>query len=243
MRVSRIQRFSTEDGPGIRSTVFFQGCNLACLWCHNPETRPKEPPAAEGQTAGMSVREVMDILLEDMPFYLESGGGVTLSGGEPLLQPSACKGLAEACKAEGLHVIIDTAGDVPFEHFYMLLSCTDCFYYDLKTADPFDCSHYTGGNFTNIIENLGRLTEYGAQVRVRIPVIPGLSEHIDHLKGIRALGLTAGVDVDQMDLLPFHRMGSGKYIRMGLSYAYEKVEPVSEQKIKELRRAFYERES
>ena len=113
--LTNIQRFSIGDGPGIRTTVFFKGCNLHCPWCHNPETISPEINELYGEK--YTVDEVMKEIMEDYAFYQESGGGVTLSGGEPLLQADGCAELARACTDAGISVLLDTAGNVDFSLF------------------------------------------------------------------------------------------------------------------------------
>ncbi len=229
MRVSNIQRFSTGDGPGIRTTVFLQGCNLKCKWCHNPETRE----AHSGED--MSPEEIFSIISEDLDFYKESGGGVTISGGEPLLQFKGCKELAALCFNQDISVIIDTAGCVPYEYFTGLTPYVSCFYVDLKAANREDYRLYTLGDFETVKENLCRLKKDELPVRIRIPVIPGLSDNKEYMEKMAKVVTEAGYTRDFVDLLPFHRMGSGKYTQLGLEYPYRDVEPVSKEKIEELK--------
>ena len=107
-----IQRFSISDGPGIRTTVFLKGCNLRCAWCHNPESVSPEPQEMDGELCGkeMSCPEVMEVVRRDAAFYQNSGGGMTLSGGEPLLQPEFALELLKWCREEQIHTAVDTAG-------------------------------------------------------------------------------------------------------------------------------------
>ena len=229
--VSRIQYFSTGDGDGIRTTVFLQGCSLRCRWCHNPETQPMEPVTlryANGRQVlsgqSMTAQEVFRAIVKDEPFYLESGGGVTFSGGEPLLQADFCACVAEMCKQRGIHVLFDTAGCVPFAAFEKVLPFADQFYYDVKTCTKEDCERYVGPGFETILANLQKLCTL-SRVRVRIPVIPGHNNTPQMLA--RFAELIAPLGAEGVDLLPFHRLGAGKYRAMGIPYSYADTEPLS----------------
>ena len=258
-QVSALQHFSTGDGPGIRTTVFFKGCSLRCSWCHNPETQTSTPelmffrnrctscgrcvavcptgvhrmvetgnaeatapnsrseqtarPDSSGSTGSvqqtlheldrslclqcgacvavcpsevlqlngveLSVESVMKFVLADVNFYQTSGGGVTLSGGEPLLQPDFCLALARACKEHDIHVIIDTAGQVPWAAFAQIIPFVDTFYYDLKGTCADDYHQTTGGDFDLILSNLKRLAAEGAHVVACVVIIPGLNDDLD----------------------------------------------------------------
>ena len=231
LNVSNIQHFSTGDGPGIRTTVFVKGCNLRCPWCHNPETVSPLPQtlyfegADQTRTYGtrIEVEQVLLELMEDEDFYRASGGGVTVSGGEPLLQAKSVAELAKALKERGVPTIIDTAGCVPWESFAALLDVADAFYFDYKTPDANAYAQF-GGNAELIFQNLCRLIESGARVHVRIPLIPGVNTSQEACaamcKQLRAAGS------QRVDLLPFHRMGLGKYRAMGQAYAFEGVQPL-----------------
>jgi pyruvate formate lyase activating enzyme len=145
-----IQRNSYVDGPGIRTTVFFKGCNLRCTWCHNPESQSPLPEMM--QNAGMgtecgkrqAVGEVMKEICKDKAFYDASGGGVTFSGGECMLQIDFLEEILKRCKQAGIHTAVDTAGHVPFACFERILPYTDLFLYDIKCCDRDKHLTYTG---------------------------------------------------------------------------------------------------
>jgi len=235
--VSRIQRFSLDDGPGIRTTVFMQGCNMRCPWCHNPETMPyaktilrythlcrgcerchdDKCPYEARVISGeyRSVDYVFDYIMKDIAFYKESGGGVTISGGEPLLQPDFCALLSEKCTQNNLTVIIDTAGNIPFSFLKKVLPNVHCIYFDIKTHKNGYAA--LGGNGELVYSNLEKLTKT-LPVAVRIPVIPGFNDDREAIMQIGA-ELKACL-ISEVSLLPFHRLGVGKYKAMEQDYAY-----------------------
>lgn len=286
--ISDIQHFSTGDGPGIRTTVFFKGCNLRCRWCHNPETfyaatelmyhsnlctrcggcvsvcpkgvhsLTKEDHIVDRSACihcgkcvircsshalricgrSMIESEVMDYILEDKDFYTDSGGGVTLSGGEPLLQPKFCAAIAAACQTEGIPVILDTAGCVSYDRFQQVLPYINNIYMDLKAVSESDMRKYTGGNLLLVLDNLGRLLSEGHSVTVRIPVIPGYNDSPNYAAKLSQLVVKAGGA--PVELLAFHRLGSAKYRALGLSYPYSDTLPLEKKHIEQLQKVFAE---
>jgi len=275
-RIFEIQRFSIHDGPGIRTTVFLQGCPLRCVWCHNPEGRASSPLlsfqpdkcvgcgycfrvcprsahqmldgahvldrercAACGSCAAecyaralelvggeATVEEVLTEVLADRPFYETSGGGMTLSGGEPLIQIDFAAALLRAARRENLHCCVETCGFVPFFRLEGVLPFVDLFLYDLKDMDDGRHVEFTGGSSARIIENLGRLHDRGACIRLRLPLIPGYNDRDDHFAAVADLvhslpGL-AGVE-----LMPYHRLGTSKLPRFGLEQGDEVTPPAA----------------
>lgn len=264
--ILQIQRFSLDDGPGIRTTVFFKGCNLRCLWCHNPESiHPQVEVSFQRQrcvkcgacavtcvygaqicdesgrflirtactgclacvagcAAGalsiyggeMSAAEVLALVLRDRPFYAKSGGGVTFSGGEPLLQPVLLLELLQKCRALDLHTAVDTAGNVPFESLSAVLPYTNLFLYDLKAFDPALHRRLTGVDNARILHNLRRLAQLDARLWVRLPYIPGLNHDLSEIKAIAAL-LKDIPAVEKVELLPYHAYGESKYEYLGVA--------------------------
>lgn len=284
--ISRIQRFSTGDGPGIRTTVFLKGCNLHCAWCHNPETWSTAPellvyasrctgcgacaricpsgahrfaqgthqfersrctgcfacvdvcPSSALQREGRTMRadETVRVIAEDRDFYAASGGGATLSGGEPLLQPAFCAAVAAACHAQGISVLIDTAGDVPFDAFRQVLPYTDRFYVDLKGGDAGEVARLTGANLSRVLANMTQLVKEGAAVTARIPVIPGHTDRPETARRMASLLQETGVR--EVGLLPFHRLGAGKYAALGRPYPYAACTPPTRAAMEALAEAF-----
>ena len=232
LNISDIQHFSVGDGPGIRTTVFLKGCNLRCPWCHNPETISPAPvtltypKANKTVTYGraMTVDEVVAEVMEDADFYRESGGGVTISGGEPLLRYEAVAELAKTLRDKGIPVILDTAGCVPWSFFEAALPFVDTVFFDWKTSDPAFMRERIGGDLALIKENLARLIALGVNVHIRIPLIPGVNTTREALAAVAEDLREAGVQT--VDLLPFHRLAVGKYEAMGLEYPYRNTPPL-----------------
>lgn len=244
INVANIQHFSVGDGPGIRSTIFLKGCNLHCPWCHNPETISPEPQILVYKASGKkiaygvntTVNTVMENVLQDIDFYKASGGGVTVSGGEPLLQAEAVAELCEKLQQYGIHTLLDTAGNVPWKNLETVLPYTDCFFFDWKTPDPQVCAQVIGGDFNRIFENLRLLLATGKEVHIRMPFIPGINDRTEDLQ--KSVDKLREIGAKQVDILPFHRLASVKYEAMGLSYAYADVLPPSDEQV-EKAAAFY----
>ena len=185
-----------------------------------------------------SPEELARELIADKPYYDESGGGVTLSGGEVMLQAEGAKELAMILKADNISVYVDTAGNVPYEAFRKLNPYVDAYLYDIKTADPAKYANVTGGNMELIMHNLRALRAEGKTVRIRIPLIPGFNTGDGDIRGLRDLLKSQGVT--EVDLLPFHRMGSGKYEALGLEYMYADTEPMKHEEAEKIADSFRE---
>ena len=247
-----IKRFAVHDGPGIRTTIFLKGCPLRCWWCHNPESQEREPVSVDimrkvnGNTVPgkkvygerMEVDQVVDTLLKDMHFYEESGGGVTFSGGEPLMQSEALLQLLEACRLHGIHTTVDTCGHARQEQFERILPVTDLFLYDLKHMDPALHKEHTGVDNGTILSNATFLLERGARVIFRIPVIPGVNTTPSEVEGmVRFLGAHAE-KMEEMHLLPYHRIAGNKYRRLQMEQHLEHVAEPDEQMMRQLKEEF-----
>ncbi len=247
-----IERSSFVDGPGIRTTVFFKGCNLRCAWCHNPESqratpqlmfyqnkctgcgtcRAKCPNALEscdvcgncalycpsharekcGET--YTAERLLAEVVKDKLFYESSGGGVTFSGGECMLQLDFLSEVLKKCKEQGIHTAVDTAGCVPYSSFERILPDTDLFLYDIKCFDSETHKRYTGVGNELILENLGRLLKTEKAVWVRIPIIPRVNDSEDEMQAIKQFLDSCGKP-ERVELLPYHAMGEHKYAALG----------------------------
>jgi pyruvate formate lyase activating enzyme len=206
-----------RDGPGIRTTVFLQGCPLRCLWCHNPESW--DPPPA-GRLK--SVAEVMEVVEKDRPFYKASGGGFTVSGGEPTYQFEFCHALLSEAKSRGIHTCLDTSGAFPVRRLPELLPVVDMWLLDFKATHP-PCE-WLGISDKPLTRVREELMSNGAKVRLRCPLLPGLNDTEEHLAEIARLSHhMVGVD-----LMPYHRLGAHKHNLSGGSYALEgQAEPTA----------------
>ncbi|MDA3960336.1 MAG: radical SAM protein [Planctomycetota bacterium] len=201
LRINRIQRCCFHDGPGIRTTVFMQGCALRCWWCHNPEAQ------VAGGGAERAPDDLAQELLRDRRFWDRSGGGVTLSGGDPLLQAAGAAQLLARLGAAGVHRCVETAGMVPVAAVEALLDVVDLWLFDYKHADPADLRAATGADRGHIEANLTRVLESGADLRIRVPVIAGFN---DTPAAWEAHAQRVGRFQAPVELLPGHDWGRGK---------------------------------
>lgn len=227
-----IQRFSVQDGPGIRTTVFLQGCTLNCRWCHNPETIPAKPVVMRAKDGSQKLsaqqrplQDVLNIVLEDKPYYETSGGGMSLSGGEPLFQVDAAVELLSMAKEAGVHTVLDTAGHVPWASFERVNPFVDLYYYDFKVSK--DARTQIGADTALSLANLGKLHGLGAAIVLRCPIIPGVNDGDDHIKAIAAV-LEDNPGIREVHLLAYHRLGTGKYTAISKDYTLEQVQPMDE---------------
>ena len=227
--IADVQRASVHDGPGLRTTVFFKGCPLRCEWCHNPECIRREPElllypdkcigcgrCSEGCYAGarvlcgkeMTSDALLSEILLDKPYYGELGG-VTFSGGEPLLQKDFLLEIIGKCKAEGINTAVETSLFIYDEEVF---SSLDLVMADLKIFDDETHKRYTGVSVEVIKENFRRLDSLGVPIIARTPVIPeidqGIPEISEFLRGLRS--------VIQYELLPYHPLGESKRQALGL---------------------------
>lgn len=246
LNISNIQHFSTGDGEGIRTTVFFKGCNLRCPWCHNPENLSAAPSVlhyknldkTEIMGKRVTVDEILPELLEDKDFFDQSSGGVTLSGGEVMLQASGAAELAGRLKENGVSVLIDTAGSVPYSEFEKLNGIVQGYLFDFKTADEKKYKAI-GGDLELICDNIKRLSESDVELHIRIPLIPGFNTDDASLHGICKRLWDIGIK--EVELLPFHRLGTGKYQALGLEYKYADVPTMDNSTFSKIAAVFLEK--
>jgi pyruvate formate lyase activating enzyme len=256
-----LKKYAINDGPGIRTTVFFKGCPLRCRWCHNPEGQSFAPEimirpsrclsdcsecvssCSEGtivKTAGvpvldrlrcnacgkcadvcpaqaievvgrrLSAAQLLREIEKDRIFQEESGGGVTFSGGEPLSQPDFLSEILEQCRKKEIHATLDTCGLAPADVLERVAEKTDLFLYDLKAINENKHIAFTGESNRLILENLKRLAAKGKKVVVRIPIVPGVNDDDENIRGtaefLRSLGT-----ISEISLLPYHKLGRDKY--------------------------------
>lgn len=276
--IFNIQPMSTEDGPGIRTTVFMKGCNLRCIWCQNPEGLSKQVhlvhdalrcigcdtclkscpngaflkgaaglqfsgrckrclacaascPARAIRVIGETITldELVRKLLRDKPFYDQSGGGVTFSGGECLLQPDFLRAAVCRLKEAGVHVCIDTAGCISPAIFQAAVREADLLLYDLKVMD--DRRHRETTGFSNqlILENAAWLGRSGLRTWVRVPVVPGYTDSDANMEAIAQFLKRQMPGVERVDLLGYNDLCAGDYTILGLDYALKEALRVEEE--------------
>ncbi len=181
----------------------------------------------------MTVAQVMAEIEGDIPFYDESGGGVTLSGGEPLAQRDFALGLLEACKEKEIHTALDTCGFATWDTFERLRACVDLFLYDLKLVDAEKHHQFTGVSNERILANLQALSQRGHKILLRVPVIPGINDDAETIRQIASLAASLP-HLDGIELLPYHHIGVDKYTRLNKTYLLPDAQPPSEEKMAEL---------
>ncbi|MBL5929432.1 glycyl-radical enzyme activating protein [Lelliottia amnigena] len=268
--IFNIQRYSTHDGPGIRTVVFLKGCSLSCRWCQNPESRSRTrdvlfdarlclegcdlcQQAAPGiidctlngliihreklndatlnaltdccPTQAMTVcggeQQVADIMatvLRDNPFYDRSGGGITLSGGEPFMNPTLAHSLFKASHEQGIHTAVETCLHVPWHAIEPSLPYVDLFLADLKHVDGDVFKQWAGGSAKRVLENLKRLAAAGKKITIRVPLIPGFNADEASIKAITRFAADE-LNVREIHFLPYHTLGMNKYTLLGQPYS------------------------
>jgi pyruvate formate lyase activating enzyme len=253
--IFNVKRYSIHDGPGIRVTFFMKGCPLSCLWCHNPEGISPEPEKIriiekvgeiefiKVEDAGkyFVVQDILNILEKEKLFLVQSGGGVTFSGGEPLQQPEFLLESLKACRENGYHTAVDTSGYSVPANYSAIIPYTDLFLFDIKHLDDDKHIKYTSVSNTLIISNFKMLLNSGRDIIVRIPVIPGYNDDDHHLELMRSfLAGNRADNLKKISLLPYHRIGSSKYKRLNIPDRMEGVEPPSAARMNELKQFFAE---
>ena len=274
--VTNVQRFSTNDGPGIRTTVFLKGCHLKCTWCHNPECinpykefyylekkclkcghcaevcpegaiyfqgangefpkrdRKKctrcmicvnECPYGALEIVGRewTFDELIKEVESDKLFYENSGGGLTVSGGECLNYPEFTAGLLKLAKDAGIHTCLDTSGFAPWESIEQVLHYTDLVLFDIKCMDSRKHLEVTGVSNEIILRNAKKIAAAKKKMRLRLPIIPGVNYNLQHIEEVVGFAKELGPAVEGIDLLPFHDWAEGKYKQLDIVYAFTGV--------------------
>ena len=255
--IFNIQKFCVNDGPGIRTCVFLKGCPLKCVWCHNPESQSAKSEimfyadkcigcgrcknitaedkdfvcfnrAKEICGKSISVDEVISEVLKDKIFYDNSGGGITLSGGEPLYQFEFSFELLKKAKERGLHTAVETCGFSTADNIKRIAEYTDLFLYDYKETNSAMHKDFTGVGNEIIISNLKLLNSLNKQIILRCPIIPGYNDRQAHFDGI----CTVANDLEnivRIEIEPYHPLGENKYLSLGRN-TYKIKMPEDEQK-------------
>lgn len=227
--IFKIQRYSIHDGPGIRTTLFFQGCPLSCIWCHNPESQ-KMPDNKDESDMEDKICAMMKEIEKDRMFYEESGGGVTFSGGEPLSQPDLLLRLLDQCSEKDIHTCLDTSGYAGPEIFLTAARKADLIFYDLKLMDESAHRAFTGKNNRPVLQNLKLLSDLTTDVHIRFPFIPTLTDTKENISQLISFLLTETPYRD-IHILPFHKTGEGKYEALNMINHMKKISPPTEKKL------------
>lgn len=285
--VFNLQRYSTEDGPGIRTTVFLKGCPMRCPWCHNPEGLSPKPelmwydvrcigarecleacptdaltltpegmvidrercdacgdceeacPAAALEVIGRTrtVEDVAAESLRDRVFYEKSGGGVTISGGEPALQADFSRALMFLLKGEGIHLALDTCGGVRWERLKPLVELADLVLFDLKLMDGEAHEEHTGVPLELVKDNARSIAEMGKPMWVRTPVIPRYTDGVGNIREIARFIREELPGVERFDLLAFNNTCDAKYRRLDMIFPLAGEGLISEEKMERLAEA------
>jgi pyruvate formate lyase activating enzyme len=288
-KIFNIQHYSIHDGPGIRTTVFFMGCPLRCLWCQNPESQGFQPviffdaekcvgcgqcveacpegaiQVVEGKSKtnrdqckghgrcvevcaydarslmgrNATAGEVFEAVNADAIFYQNSGGGVTISGGDPVAQPDFAISILKLCREVGIHTAIETCGFAKWEILKAILDYTDLVLYDIKHMDAAIHKKYTAVSNELILDNAKKIRmELKLPMLARLPIIPGYNDSLENLESAaRFIAHELGNEV-KVHLLPYHRLGETKYERMEINEGCVHIEPPSEERMEELKKMF-----
>lgn len=239
-RIFDIQKYSIHDGPGIRTIIFLKGCALRCRWCCNPESQEYavQTMMFEGKEKVMgsdvSVADVMPAIKQDMFYYNRSGGGVTLSGGESLLQPDFAPHLLHACKDYGINTAIETTGFAKWEIIQKYLPYLDYVLMDIKHMNSAKHKEFTTQPNELIHENAKKIADSGmVNLTIRVPVIPTFNDTPEEIYDI-AMFAASLKGVERLHLLPYHRLGQGKYEGLGRPYLMDGIDLIPDARIKEL---------
>ncbi len=224
--VSSFQSLGTLDGPGIRYTVFMQGCNLRCACCHNPETWRMD--GGTPYTAEELFRRI-----RRYRSYFGDMGGVTLSGGEPLLQAAFVRELFMRCKNDGIHTCLDTSGSVINEEVVSLLPFLDYVLLDIKYTNDGDYQRYVGCSYDTPLAFLSFLDQHRIPTRLRSVIVPGVNDTEAHVTVLKTLADRHRC-VDRVELLPFRKLCHTKYEKLGISFRFSEHDEPTAEKMNEL---------
>jgi len=248
-----IRRFTMGDGPGVRTTVFLKGCPLRCSWCHNPEGRSQYPervryrlPDGQGgfreteQVIGAeySIEALMAEILKERNVMIESGGGVTFSGGEPLLQHLFLTEVLKRCKQEGLHTVVDTNGYAETEVMALVARYTDLFLFDIKHADSAKHLDFTAVSTLRIAENLRYLLQQGQRVWIRIPIVPGFNHSRQEVAQMIAMLKDMPDGIEVVQLIPYRQDGMAKYRQFNIPGSMANIPSMNPSQLAPYRRMF-----
>ncbi len=240
-RIFNIERFATKDGPGIRTVVFLKGCPLSCAWCHNPESQSNETKIPCNNKKNITLKapdfyekeieadEVLEKVLRDKDFYDESGGGITLSGGEPLMQYDFSLEILKKAKENGIHTAIETSG-YSCRDLAEISEYVDLWLYDVKLFDDNSHKKYIGASNEIIQKNLSYLNRKGAKIILRCPIIPDINLTKEHFENIAKLSERMK-NVISINVELYHPLGIDKAKRLGKALKYENDKFLTEEEV------------
>ena len=223
-RIHSIETMGTVDGPGIRYVVFLQGCPFRCQYCHNPDTWD-----AQGGKE-VDTEELLADLKSYLPYYRNSGGGLTVSGGEPLLQAKFVRELFHLCREHHIPTALDTAGSVWNQEVEELLNFTDLVLLDLKEMDPRKHHALTGCYNDSVLRFAEHLAARQIPVWIRHVLVPGLTDAPDSLRKLSEF-IRHMPNIDRVEFLPFHKMGEYKWQQLGIPFRLAAVDPPTEKEL------------
>lgn len=238
-RIFDIQRFSIHDGPGIRTIVFLKGCPLRCKWCCNPESQRFEIEQmtmnGKVKTVGRDVTagEVIAEVERDTMYYKRSGGGLTLSGGETLTQPDFAVALLALAHERGMNTAIESTGFADFSVIERILPHLDLYLMDIKHINSDKHKAFTGQPNDKILANAQRIARSPVKLIIRTPVVPGFNDTEEEIGAIARFAASLP-GVEEMHLLPYHRIGSDKYKGLGREYSLSHIEPPPQDRMQKL---------
>lgn len=247
-----IKKYAVHDGPGIRVTVFFKGCPMNCFWCHNPESQKKESEkfiiqhkdscSQKEEIIGReaTVSEVMKEVIKDLVFFEESNGGVTFSGGEPLMQPDFLLSLLNKSKESNLHTTLDTAGCTSLDIIKKIASQIDLFLYDIKLISDDKHKEYTGSSNEQILKNLEYLSKNNYNIIIRVPIIPTVNDSKEEMDKIA--NYIKKLQIIRVELLPFHKIGDEKYRKLNKINRMLDIQPPSKEVLERIVKQFQDLE-
>ncbi len=239
-RIFDIQRFSVHDGPGVRTIVFLKGCFLRCKWCCNPESQKREIETmiVDGKEKIMgrdvTVAEIMEQVEKDRIYYRRSGGGVTLSGGESLAQPDFAAAILRACKEKGINTALESTACAKYENIQKLLPYLDLYLMDIKHTNSEKHKQFTSQPNELILENAKKLAVEANKLIIRVPVIPTFNDTEAEIRDIAKFTKSLGT-VEELHLLPYHRLGEDKYKGLGRTYELHGVDLIPDEKIQKFK--------
>ncbi len=238
-RIFDIQRFSVHDGPGIRTIVFLKGCRLRCRWCCNPESQKYdcELMTIQGKSKivgrDVTVEEVIKEVERDRVYYDRSGGGLTLSGGESLAQPVFAPALLRAAKENGINTAMESTGFAEYTDIQKYLPYLDTYLMDIKHMNSEKHKEFTTRPNELILENAKKIAKDARKLIIRTPVIPTFNATKEEIRDIARFAKSLGT-VEEMHILPYHRIGMDKYAGLGRDYLLKDIEPPSKELMNEL---------